>query len=341
MPELVYPEKQVAQIGGRSKAPVFVLGCARSGTTLLYHMLLSAGGFAVFRSETHAFNLLEAAYGDLDVLRNREKLMDAWLKTRMFQLSGLDKDWIRARVVAECKNGGDFLRIVMGEVGRKQGVERWAECTPDHLLYIARIKQTIPDALIVHIVRDGRDVALSLDKQKWIRPLPGDAGRHLEVAALYWEWIVQRGREEGRKLGADYCEVSFEELVGDPARVLERLSGFIDQELDYNRIREVAIGSVAEPNTSFKKKSEADAFNPVARWKDELSAQQVNTMGALIGNTLREFGYSTSDAGVETARQPGLKWLRNLYRGYFDLKLWLKSKTPVGKYLVNRNLDWL
>jgi hypothetical protein len=304
-------------------------------------MLLSAGGFAVFRSETHAFTLLEAGYGDLSDLRNREKLMDAWLKTRMFQLSGLDKDWIRARVLAECKHGGDFLRIVMGAVSQNQGVERWAECTPDHLLYIARIKQTIPDALIVHIIRDGRDVALSLDKQQWIRPLPGDAGRHLEVAALYWEWIVQRGRQEGRKLGADYCEVSFEELVGDPRRVLERLSGFIDQDLDYDRVREVAIGSVAEPNTSFEKRSEANTFNPVARWKEALSEHQMQTMRALIGTTLRELGYSTGDAEVETARQAGLKWLRNRYRAYFDLKLWLKSRTSVGKYFVNRNLDWL
>lgn len=335
------PEEQLAQIGGRSKAPVFVLGCARSGTTLLYHMLLSAGGFAVFRSETHAFTLLEPGYGDLSVLRNREKLMEAWLKTRMFQLSGLDKGWIRAKVVDECRNGGDFLRVVMGAVGRKQGVERWAECTPDHLLYIPRIKQTIPDALIVHIIRDGRDVALSLDKQQWIRPLPRDAERHLEVAALYWEWIVQRGRHEGRKLGADYCEVSFEELVGDPRTVLERLSGFINQDLNYDRVREVAIGSVDAPNTSFEKGSEAKPFNPVARWKEALSEHQLHTIGALIGTTLRELGYSTRDAEDETGRQAGLKWLRKRYRAYFDLKLWLKSRTSVGKYFVNRNLDWL
>ena len=40
----------------RSKAPVFVLGCGRSGTKFLYHTLLSAGGFAVYHSESNAFN---------------------------------------------------------------------------------------------------------------------------------------------------------------------------------------------------------------------------------------------------------------------------------------------
>ena len=49
--------------GARSKAPVFVLGCPRSGTTLLYHMLLSAGNFAVYRAESQVFNLLEPRFG--------------------------------------------------------------------------------------------------------------------------------------------------------------------------------------------------------------------------------------------------------------------------------------
>lgn len=56
----------------RDKAPVFVLGSVRSGTTLLYHMLLSAGGFAVYRSESNVFNLLEPRFGDLHVRRNRK-----------------------------------------------------------------------------------------------------------------------------------------------------------------------------------------------------------------------------------------------------------------------------
>ena len=69
------------------------------------------------------------------------------------------------------------MRIVMGEMARQQGVERWADCTPDHLLYLAEIKKAIPEALVIHILRDGRDVALSLDKQRWIRPFPRIATR--------------------------------------------------------------------------------------------------------------------------------------------------------------------
>ena len=62
----------------RSKAPVFVLGCPRSGTTLLYHMLLSAGNFVVYRAESQVFNLLEPRFGDLRVDRNKAALLEAW-----------------------------------------------------------------------------------------------------------------------------------------------------------------------------------------------------------------------------------------------------------------------
>src|SRR5439155_14573478 len=148
----------------RSKAPVFVLGCGRSGTTLLYHMLLSAGNFAVYRTESNVINLLEPRFGDLSVPRNQRRLLDAWYNSRLYTLSGLDKSELEARVKAECQNGGDFLRIIMEEMARKQGVERWADTTPEHLLHLERIKETIPNALIVHIIRDGRDVALSTDQ---------------------------------------------------------------------------------------------------------------------------------------------------------------------------------
>src|SRR5215475_13225657 len=97
----------------RSKAPVFVLGSPRSGTTLLYHMLLSAGNFVVYRAESQVFNLLEPRFGDLRVPRNRRLLLDAWKKSSLFSKTGLDARQIDQEVIANCDNGGDFLRIVM------------------------------------------------------------------------------------------------------------------------------------------------------------------------------------------------------------------------------------
>jgi hypothetical protein len=325
----------------RSEAPVFVLGCGRSGTTLLYHMLLSAGNFAVYRTESNVINLLEPRFGNLSVRRNKERLMDAWLDSKLFQVSGLDANQIRDKVMAECQNGGDFLRIVMGEMARQQGVRRWADCTPEHLLHLPRIKETIPEALIIHIIRDGRDVALSTDKLGYLKRAPWDTKPSVMVAGLYWDWMVTRGRKEGSKLGRDYIEVHFEELVGDPRFTLARLSDFVEQDLDYDHIQKVGIGSVSEPNTSFAGKNGGAGFNPVGRWKHGLSGEKLIMFEALVGRTLEDLGYSLSTTDRTLLEQPELNRMRSTYRKYFDSKLYLKAKTPLGKLLVTRDLSWL
>ncbi len=74
----------------RSKSPVFVLGCPRSGTTLLYHMLLSAGNFALYRAESQVFNLLEPRFGDLREEHNKRNLLNAWTRSTLFTKTGLD-----------------------------------------------------------------------------------------------------------------------------------------------------------------------------------------------------------------------------------------------------------
>jgi len=319
----------------RSNAPVFVLGCPRSGTTVLYHMLLSSGGFAVYRAESNVFNLLVPRFGNLSSAANRQKLMEYWIRSKLFRASGLDAREINAKIMAECRTGGNFLRIVMEETARKQGASRWADCTPDHLLYIPEIKRELPDALIIHIIRDGRDVALSYVKQGWAYPLPWDRNAHLEVAGLYWKWIVRKGREYGRKLGADYREVRFEDLVTDPRRTLAELSGFVGQDLDYDRIQKMAIGSVGEPNSSFPEESDNSGFNPVGRWKEKLSWQQQAMFESLLGDLLRELGYSLSAAERKPDNVLRMTRLKATYPRMFEAKLWLKKRNLISGCLIN------
>jgi hypothetical protein len=318
----------------RSKAPVFSIGCSRSGTTLLYHMILSAGDFAVYRTESFVFNLLEPRFRPLSSAKNKRELLDAWYNSKLGSRSGLQPSELEPRIMAECRNGGDFLRIMMEQMCRKQGTARWAETTPEHLLYLRRIKQTIPGALIVHVIRDGRDVALSWEKLSQIRRLPGDPHRSAIAAAIYWEWFVTRGRKIGHTLGSDYTEVHYEDLVLTPAEVLKKLEPFIEHDLDYERIKQVGIGSVAAPNTAYK----GEQRSPIGRWKNDFPAQDLETCEAVIGRTLRELGYETTTAAADKPTPTSLSALRAIYRRYFEAKLFLKDKTPAGKLFVTRNL---
>lgn len=316
----------------RKRAPVFVLGSPRSGTTLLYDMLLSAGGFAVYLAESNVFNLLIPRFGNLSSRANRMRLMDAWLNSKLYRASGLDAGHMRRRVVEDCRNGGDFLRIVMGELCAQQGVPRWAENSPEGMLYLSTIRQLIPDALYVHIIRDGRDVATSLGKLRYVRAFPWEERHSLTGCGLYWEWIVQQGRRFGRSAGGAYLEVHFEDLLARPQETLADVGRFIDHRLDYEVIQRVAYGSVSKPNTSFRAEPPHAGFNPVGRWKKSFSPGQLLRFERLVGKTLQETGYSPATAGAQMGLNPALMATRLLHRSYFAGKRWYKNNAVLRAF---------
>ncbi len=317
--------------GARSRAPVFVLGCGRSGTKFLYHTLLSAGGFAVYHAESNAFNLLGLRFGNLARRSNRRELLDEYYTSKLFHRTGLEPRDIDERVMEDCRNAGDFLRIVMEAIARKQGVERWAESTPLHLLYLPLIKKVIPDALVVHIIRDGRDVTASLHRIGWIHPLPWDRSRAFLVPAIFWRWIVNKGRHCGKALGADYMEVHYEHLVQNPRETLARIGKFIEHDLDYDRIQQVAMGSVHDPNSSFRGDGKETEAATIGRWKRMFTPPQVRDIESSIGNLLVDTGYALETPPAEMRSSLPAHFMNFLYPLYFDFKLWLKSDTPLAR----------
>jgi hypothetical protein len=311
----------------RKWRPVFVIGCHRSGTNLLYDTLLSAGGFAVYRGYLPALRLLIRRFGSLENLHSRGQIVDKWIQSEGFARAGLQAGPLSSKLLAECRNEGDFVRIVMDEVARTQGVRRWAVYDPDGVLYLDQIKRDIADALFVHIVRDGRDVALSLVKMGGFRPFPWDRKpRGLLESACYWNWMVQKGRKHGAEFPRDYLEVRFEELVTEPRAVLARLENFLEHDLDYARIQERRLGRLRESNSAFRGDGDKEAQNPIKRWV-KLPHQQLVTLENLIGPGLQQFGYPL---GMDTKRRRvGLMGhcLALLYPYFLSAKLWFKSNT--------------
>jgi len=304
----------------RAKAPVFIVGCTRSGSTFLYDTILSSGNFAVYRADSDVFNRIAPVYGDrrLRSKANRAKLMNMWLQSDHFKRTGLNAEEVRAEILTDCRNAGDFLRIIMDRTAQNQGVERWADSTNAYLLHMPRIKATIPNALFIHNIRDGRDVATSLNHLGWPFELrcPWDRDHGLLVSALYWEWFVRKGREYGRRLGADYLEVRYEDLVRQPRETLKVLSAFMHHDLNYERIQQNCIGTVRTPNSSFSGATKRDTFKPIGRWKG-LEGVEAERMEALLAPLLQELGYDVNrSAKLDfTALR-----MRAFYRVYRELK---------------------
>jgi hypothetical protein len=266
--------------------------------------------------------------------------MRCWLRTRQFRRSGLGAGEITEKVVTSVTTGGEFLRAVMEEMARAGGFQRWAVWGPDNLLYIPIIKRQIPDALFIHVIRDGRDVACALDKREFIRPFRWDRSYRLYISALHWMWKVQTGRRHGQAIGSDYMEVRFEDLVLYPEEALAKVSAFIGDDLDYEKIRTAKIGAISVPNTSFTEEWKAGSFSPVGRWKRQLSDDQVIRLEGLVGELLVAFGYPLSHAESTLAENTTLvlrlQAMRAMYPSFYQLKEWLKTATPLGRF-VNMN----
>ena len=320
------------------KPPVFVVGSPRSGTTWLYHLLLSSGGFAIYRFETHVFNSLAPATGNFRRREEREKFLRRYVRSEYFLRTGLQAEGFRAKILDDCDSAGDFLRILMDSIAADQGAERWAECTPDSVLYMAQIKQSFPDARFLHIVRDGRDVALSLMKQEAIRPFKWGPKPDLVAAALFWEWIVGKGVDNQHAVAPNYMEVRYGDLVLRPREVLATISEFIGHDMDYDRIQRAGIGSVSKPNTSYNTELYQGSFNPVDRWKTTYSREELRLIEALIGPFLERLGFELGIPADKRSPAVLTKATRSLYRARFSSRTWLKSRTPLGRWFTDTHL---
>jgi hypothetical protein len=221
----------------------------------------------------------------------------------------------------------------MEAVACKQGVDRWIDSTPTNVPHMLRISRDFPAAQFIHILRDGRDVALSLDQRGWSRPLPWDKKKSLQAAGLYWEWIVCKGRQYGSSLGSKYMEVRYEELHGNPREVLGRLSEFLHHDLNYDRIRQSSIGSVKNPLTSFKEDLKQGHFVPVGRWKEKFPPEQLEWFEGLVGDYLQELGYDLSGSPVR--RGLAVRKMRFIYRQFYQIKQWAKVNTPLSRLMVD------
>ncbi len=283
----------------------------------------------------NVYDVLEPNYGNFNVQSHRKAALDEWLRSKGGQLSGLDGGELKENILQNCHCAGDFLRIIMNEIAQKQSVQRWIDSTPTNIPHMQRIHRDFPDALFVHIIRDPRDVALSLDKRAWSRPLPWDKGKSLLAAGLYWEWIVRKAQTLGSTLSQQYIEIRYEDLVQKPQHTLTSIGEFLNCDVDYDRIRQRAIGAVKNPPTAFPEDMQHGRFNPVGRWKQKFPEDQLSDFETIIGGFMQQLGYVPSTA-ITMRRMKLRQWARRaIYDLYYPSKQWLKTRTPLSRWMVN------
>jgi len=285
--------------------PGFLVGEGRSGTTLLSSILNRHPRLCV-TPETHFFRLLHGYPGGTEAFARDWPASLEWMVARMEPTPDWQPDaqrWLEALSPGERRRYPGHARLFLAigdEFAQARGKFEWIEKTPPHIRFLPWLRARFPDAPIIHLVRDGRDVAESLSRMAWSR-LDRDA--HL----LRWAWRVGRAR---RQLTGDprACSLRYEDLVEAPEETVTRLCDFLG--LDYHPDMLVPDGSergLIETGQDHKELVRQPITRArLARWRETYTPDELRRGERLIGHELAAWGYplntdSTGDRSLMLA----------------------------------------
>jgi hypothetical protein len=211
---------------------------------------------------------------------------------RWFGKWGIDDDRLRSALDPAPGDLADALRRVFESYADAFGKPRYADKTPSYVQHIPMLAALFPDARFVHVIRDGRDVALSF------RRLPFGPDT-LDEAALFWRSRTLTGRRAGASLGPKrYLEVHYEDLAREPEKHLRQICEFIDIPYDPAMLRfnEHADRLMATGVPGAHERLASPPALAARTWRDQLNRSQIRRFEVLAGDALTSFGYEvTSD----------------------------------------------
>ncbi len=186
--------------------------------------------------------------------------------------------------------------------------EWFLEKTPSHALYLSEIRGLLPNARVIHVLRDGRDVVASMlaARRSWGA---GWAPGATSEAAAWWVKHVRSVRDHaGSFPPSHFEETRYEELCSDPAGTLRRLWTFLDLQASDEEVaaavranapdelrsghgtpirlggRFASVGPVKDP-PDFVRRATAGG------WREDLTATQKLATWRVAGDLLNELGY--------------------------------------------------
>jgi len=283
---------------GTSTAPIFVVGHPRSGTTLL-RLMLDAHPRIVIPPEGHLVSLLRRAerkYGSLSDPSNFGELLERLLHKQRMAEWELDIEDARRRCMQGEHSARGVLASLMSIWTDRTGKPRWGEKTPGTYRFIPEVNQWFPDCQVVHIVRDGRDVAVSCLTPPFSDQY--DKGNVYEVA-VRWRDSVRRGRHAAGLLGPKrYFELRYEDLTADPEAMLRRIAEFLHEDfvpamLDASRRDPRTKVARGEQSFHGRLTGKVDQAR-VERWRQDADEAFVLGFEGLAGAELERLGYRLS-----------------------------------------------
>lgn len=284
----------------KALAPVFVVGVGRSGTSLLQSMLASHSQLA-FPPESQvirryiATRRLARAYAK-EGMEGVVTVLDRDEHIRRLDLdigSVLRRDPLLQDSFSDKRVYEALLLAHAAELGKS----RIGDKDPRNIEYLPLIAKHWPDAYIVHIIRDPRDVLASKKRAAWSRK------RHPLLHIFATRVQLALGRRDGAAcFGARYYEILYENLITNPEKELAKLATQLDLAFEPEMLQfaRVAKRLVSESEMEWKKETMGPLLRSNAgKWRDELQGWETALTELTCSEAFLSGGYERSNVSEQ------------------------------------------
>jgi hypothetical protein len=295
-----------------ASGPIFVIGVARSGTTMLRYMLCGHPRIYIppesnfiprfFRKRPTEELTRDRALRILEQVRSYGTFWRDWREDPLDPrelVDGLDRLTPAALIDA-----------LYGRYARQYGAERWGDKSTIYPSWIELFVQMFPTCKIVHVIRDARDVTVSsLDAYRGPRFFYMDP----YYASRMWRERLTAGLAVGRRLPPErYHEIRYEDLTADPEHRVRELCAFLDEEFHPAMLSpdKEALKHYHSFGIHQRVRGQVTTARS-GRWRRDLSPADQRLVQRVAGGLLSELGYPVEDlgraGGAERLRATGLR----------------------------------
>jgi hypothetical protein len=300
---------------------VFIVGCPRSGTTVLQRVVDAHPLLAIINQSRWI-----PGFSRMVARRSPDGLVTADMIPRLlnyrglFQKLGISREALEQLLARGALSYARFVSAVFDLYGQNHGKSLVGDKTPIYVRSIRMLHAQWPDARFVHLIRDGRNVCLST--VNWERQAAWLSKTYVTwredavtTAAMRWRWNVRLGREAGQTLDAGrYYELRYEALVNQPGEECARLCAFLGVPYDEAMLRFHEGRTKADPKLDAKK-----AWRPITPglrdWRTQMPAEAVERFEAAAGDLLDELGYPRA---VPRPRSESLQHASQIQEQFID-----------------------
>ncbi|MET0987341.1 MAG: sulfotransferase [Steroidobacteraceae bacterium] len=283
--------------------PFFIVGCSRSGTTLL-QVLIDAHPRLAVPPESHIYDRFGPfldIYGDLTVKRDRGRFIGALLDDsfiREWRLEAVVED-VERRVQRADRVG--VIEALFSLYAERKGAVRWGDKTPEHIRHLDEIRADFPHAKLIHLVRDGRDVAEAMRRMVFGPVSAVGLAREWQREVAHWQEFCDEHGSTNTLL------VRYEDLVTSPREVVGKVLQFIGEpELD--TVSEYGSSSLSRElsrtqRTWHSSLCQGITAAKIGAYRQAFTAREIEIFEAIAGEHLAAYGY-TPEYAVPRAASP-------------------------------------